>query len=70
MYFYQSGGNLIQQRGSNVKTLSTHLFYLAFALPRSDNLAIVSVDMTLQEAIFQGQTKALHMASEQVQIMN
>jgi prepilin-type N-terminal cleavage/methylation domain-containing protein len=70
MYFYQNGNKLIQQRGSNVTTLSTHLVYLAFSLPRSDNLAIISVDMTIQEAIFQGQTKALHMASEQVQIMN
>jgi prepilin-type N-terminal cleavage/methylation domain-containing protein len=72
--FYQKGNQLIQQRKTTTTTqskpLSTHLIYLAFTLPRSDNLAIVSVDLTLQETIFQGQTRALHMASEQVQIMN
>jgi len=70
MQFYQSGGNLIQKRGNNVTTLSTNLIYLAFSLPRSDSLAIISVDLTLQQAIFQGQIKALHMASEKVQVMN
>ncbi len=43
---------------------------MAFTFPRSDQLSILSVSMTLQENIYQGRTKALHMASEQVQVMN
>jgi len=68
--FYQSGKNLIQSSGNNAKTLSKNLRYLAFAFPRSDDMTIVSVSLTLEESIYQAQTKALHMASERVRIMN
>jgi len=70
LQFYQIGNNLVQKKGNNIKTITNHLVYLAFAFPRSDDLSIISVSMTLQENIFQGRTKALHMASEKVQIMN
>ena len=52
------------------KVLADNLLYLAITFPRSDDLTIVSVSMTLQENIYQGRTKALHMASERVQVMN
>ena len=33
-------------------------------------MTIVSVSLTLQTSIYGGQTKALHMASEKVQVMD
>ena len=70
MCFYQSGNKLMQQVGSNVHTFTTSLTYMAFSFPRSDNMSIVSVSMTLQQTIYQGQIKALHMASQQVRVMD
>jgi prepilin-type N-terminal cleavage/methylation domain-containing protein len=70
MTFEQSGNQLIQLVGVKKSILSKNLQYLAFTFPRSDDLTIVSVSMTLSEAIYQGQRKALHMASEKVQVMN
>ena len=70
MIFYQNGNRLMQQVGNNVHTLTTSLTYMAFSFPRSDNMSIVSVSMTLQQTIYQGQTKALHMASQQVRVMD
>ena len=70
MVFEQSGHNLIQLDGTHKITLSTRVEYLAFTFPRSDQLSILGVSLTLQENTYQGQKKALHMASEQVQVMN
>jgi len=70
MTFEQSGNQLIQVVGGKSHTLSKNLRYLAFSFPRSDDMTIVSVSMTLEEGIFQGQKKALHMASEKVEVMN
>ena len=52
-----------------IKTLSTNLQYLSFSFPRSDDMSIVSLSMTLQKTIYEGRIKALHMASEKVQVM-
>ncbi|NNN04691.1 MAG: hypothetical protein HKL90_02195 [Elusimicrobia bacterium] len=68
--FEQVGNDLIKVNGTGQVILSKNLAYLAFTFPRSDDMTIVSVAMTLQESIYQGRTKALHMASEQVQVMN
>lgn len=70
MTFQQNGNQLEQVVGTKKMTLSRNLRYLAFTFPRSDDLTIVSVSVTLEEAIYQGQKKALHMASEKVQVMN
>ena len=67
--FYQSGKNL-KLVDVSTRTLTTNLRYLAFALPRSDDFGIVSVSFTLEKSIYEGQTKALHMASEKVRVMN
>jgi prepilin-type N-terminal cleavage/methylation domain-containing protein len=56
--------------GANSSQLSNHVGYLAFTFPRSDDLTIMSVSMTLTENIYQGRVKSLHMASEKVQVMN
>ncbi|MEQ1918670.1 MAG: prepilin-type N-terminal cleavage/methylation domain-containing protein [Elusimicrobiota bacterium] len=70
MSFQQNGANLEQVVGTKTRVLSKNLRYMAFTFPRSDDMGIVSVSMTLQGAIYQGRTKALHMASEKVQVMN
>lgn len=70
MQFYQSGNNLIQQVGSQQTVLTKNVKYLSFTFPRSDDLSVLSVSVTLEKTIYQGQTKALHMASEKVRIMN
>lgn len=68
--FKQVGKELHQVAGSNDQILSKNLRYLAFTFPRSDDMTIVSVSLTLEQSIYEGQTKALHMASEKVRVMN
>lgn len=68
--FQQNGNKLEQVIGNQKTTLSKNVRYMAFSFPRSDTLSIISVSMTLEEQIYQGQKKALHMASEKVQVMN
>ena len=70
MTFQQNGNKLQKVVGNSTITLTDHLSYLAFTFPRSDTMTILSVSMTLVENIYQGRTKALHMASEEVQVMN
>lgn len=68
--FYQSGNQLIQTIGGKSKVLSKNVRYLAFSFPRSDDLTIVSVSMTLEKSTYDGKKKALQMASEKVRVMN
>lgn len=70
MTFEQNGKNFVQIAGSKTTTLSRNVRYLAFTFPRSDDLTIISVSLTLEQDIYEGQTKALHMASEKVRVMN
>ena len=70
MKFKQSGTSLIMVAGTDNTILSKNLRYLAFTFPRSDDLSIISVSFTLEKTIYQGQKKAVHMASEKVQVMN
>jgi prepilin-type N-terminal cleavage/methylation domain-containing protein len=66
----QNGTSLVLTRGNTVTTLTTDLAYLSFTFPESDDMTIVSVSLTLQEQIYNGLYKALHMASEKVRVMN
>lgn len=70
MTFYLNGKDLIQVVGANNRTLTKNIKHLAFTFPRSDDLSIVSVSVTLEKGVFEGRTKALHMASEKVRVMN
>lgn len=70
LVFHQEGTYLYQVIGGGKKPLSKNLKYLAFTFPRSDDMGIISVSLTLEKKIFEGRTKALHMASEKVRIMN
>jgi len=67
---FQNGTALSLTEGNTSSTLTKHLSYMAFAFPRSDDMTIVSVALTLQEQIYNGRSKALHMASERVRVMN
>jgi hypothetical protein len=67
---YQSGNKLVHTSGGKTQTILQNLGYLAFTFPRSDDLAVISVALTLQQGIYLGQKKALHMASENIQVMN
>jgi len=66
----QNGTQLVMTVGNNITTLTKNLAYLVFTFPRSDDLTIVSVSITLQEQIYGGAYKALHMASERVRVMD
>ena len=68
--FQQNGKELQQVEGARSMTLSKNIRYLAFTFPRSDDLSIISVSLTLERDIYEGKTKALHMASEKVRVMN
>ncbi len=70
MVFQQNGTDLVQVIGGTQRVIGKDLKYLAFTFPRSDDMTIISVSITLEKAIFEGRTKALHMASEKVRIMN
>ena len=68
--YYQNNKGLYSVVNGSTRTLTTNLRYLAFSLPKSEDLTIVSVSLTLEKTIYQGQVKALHMASEKVRLMN
>lgn len=68
--YYQRDTNLFQVVDASTKTLTNSIRYLAFALPKSYDLTIVSVSMTLEKSIYEGGTKSIHMASEKVMVMN
>lgn len=68
--FRQEGVNFVQVIGGRPRALSSNLKYLAFTFPRSDDMGIISISMTLEKSLFEGRTKALHLASEKVRIMN
>lgn len=68
--FYQQGTSLYHVVGTTGRALSKNLKYLAFTFPRSDDMGILSVSITMEKAIYEGKTKALHMASEKVRVMN
>jgi prepilin-type N-terminal cleavage/methylation domain-containing protein len=70
MTFYLTGTSLVQVTGAKNRILTKNVKHLAFTFPRSDDLSIVSVSVTLEKGIHQGRTKALHMASEKVRVMN
>lgn len=70
--FYQDNKKLIMQtfNPNTTQTLSQNVKYMAFVTPRSEDLTMVSVSVTLEVPIVEAKTKALHMASEKVMVMN
>ncbi|MBI4368869.1 MAG: type II secretion system protein [Elusimicrobia bacterium] len=69
--FYQEGKIVYMQDGTNVKKLSENVRYLVFAFPRSDDLTLISVSLTLEKMIYiRKRQLAIHMASEKIRVMN
>lgn len=68
--FYQTGKDLYMAVNSQVSKVCSNLRYLAFAFPRSDDMGIISVALTVEKTMYEARTKALHMASEKVRVMN
>lgn len=74
--FYQQGQRLYmvhEQPSAGINTsklLSENVRYMAFVPPRSEDITMISVSVTLEVAITEARTKALHMASEKVMVMN
>lgn len=68
--FSQQGTDLVMTTSNTSKVLTRNLRYLAFTPPRVEDLTILSVSLTLEKNIYEGRTKALHMASEKVMVMN
>jgi len=68
--YYQSGQNLYCVANGSTGTVAEGLTYVAFAYPRTDDPGIISVSLTFQKSTYQGGSKALQMAIENVRVMN
>ena len=68
--YYQIDRTLYQEINGNKKILSKNVTYFAITLPRTYELSIVSVAITLEKEVYELKKKALHMASEKVMVMN
>ncbi len=68
--FYQSGSKLYMKLGATTSLLSDRLGFLAFSYPRTDDVSIVSVAITMQAPTYLGGKKALQLSIAKVRIMN
>lgn len=68
--YFQNDTTLSETRGVVTRPLTDNLRFLNFYFPRSYDMTIVSVSLTLEKGIYEGRTKALHVATERVRIMN
>jgi len=68
--YYLINRSLYQKIDNNTKVLSKSVKYFAVIFPRSDEMNIVSVALTLERDLYDLKKKALHMASEKVMVMN
>lgn len=68
--YYQQGSQLMETAGTATKKVCDNLRYLSFTFPKSDDLGIISVSMTLEKIASKGQRKAIHVAIEKVRVMN
>ncbi|HBA59746.1 MAG TPA: hypothetical protein DCZ92_02765 [Elusimicrobia bacterium] len=70
MQFYQSGKDLYMSTAGKTTLLSSNLAYIAFTYPRTDDVSIISVAMTMQSPTYRGGKKALQLSIQKVRIMN
>ncbi|MBU0952398.1 MAG: prepilin-type N-terminal cleavage/methylation domain-containing protein [Elusimicrobia bacterium] len=68
--YYQNGRNITRIKNIYTKIMTKNLRYVAFAFPQSYDMALISVSFTLEQNLYDLQSKALHMASEKVRVMN
>lgn len=70
MSFYQAGKKLYMSNNGSVTMLSDNLAYIAFTYPRTDDISIISVAMTMQSPTYRGGKKALQLSIQKVRVMN
>lgn len=70
MSFYQTGKKLFINNNGNIAMLSENLAYIAFTYPRTDDISILSVAMTMQSPTYRGGKKALQLSIQKVRVMN
>lgn len=69
--YYQVNRTLYMRvGGAQPKVLSQAVTYFAVTFPRSYEMNIVSVSLTLERDLYDLRRKALHMASEKIMVMN
>ncbi len=71
--FKQSGNQLLMTLSSGTvvtSVLSRQVGYLAFAYPRTDDVSILSISLTMQSATYLGGKKALQLSISKVRLMN
>lgn len=68
--YFQNNSLLRETRAGTTRTMAENLRFLNFYFPRSYDMTIVSVSITFEKAIYEQKTKALHVATERVRIMN
>ena len=68
--FYQGGNKLYMSLAGKVSTLSSNIAYIAFTYPRTDDVTLISVVVTLQSPTYLGGKKALQLSIQKVRIMN
>lgn len=68
--YYQEGRNLVMLKDNIRKIMTKDVSYLAFTPPKSYDLSLISIAFTIEKYLYELQYRALHMASEKVNIMN
>lgn len=70
MSFYQTGNKLYMTSGAKTSMISDRLGFIAFTFPRTDDVSIISVAITMQAATYLGAKKTLQLSIQKVRIMN
>ena len=70
MEFHQEGHKLIQIIDTAQSVVSGNLIYIAFTYPRTDDVSIISVAITMGKSIQLGRRKALELTIQNIRIMN
>lgn len=68
--FYQTGSKLYMNNNGTIALLSSGLAYIAFTYPRTDDVTIISVAVTMQSPTYRGGKKALQLSIQKVRVMN
>lgn len=68
--FYQTNNKLFMKNGTSISTLSSNIAYIAFTYPRTDDVSLISVALTVQAPTYLGNTKELQLSIQKVRIMN
>lgn len=70
MEFRQNGPQLIQVIDNAQSIVSKNLVYIAFTYPKTDDISIVSVSITMGKSIQLGRRKVLELTIQKIRVMN